>query len=94
MDIEHLEPDLGTAAYLKVRGFRLLGLALLEGRRYGFRFADPDWLAAQAALDYLQGKAIAANSLVAAEKDLKTLLYSEKKRNLNGNGNYKYEALR
>ena len=61
---------------------------------FGFRFADPDGLAAQAALDYLQGKAIAANSLVAAEKDLKTLLYSEKKGNLNGNGNYRYKSRR
>ena len=89
---EHLEQDLGTAAFLQVRGFRLLGLAPSGAGRYTFRFADPDGEAAQAALAYLQGEAVAAYSLVAAEKNLKTLLYSIKKGN--GNGNHKRESYR
>ena len=81
---EHLEQDLGRAAFLQVRGFRLLGLAPSGAGRYAFRFADPDGEAAQAALAYLQGEAVAAYSLVAAEKNLKTLLYSTKDGNVNG----------
>jgi len=81
---EHLESDLGTAAFLQVRGFRLLGLAPSGAGRYAFRFADPDGEAAQAALGYLQGEVVAAQSLVAAEKNLKTLLYSTKNGDVNG----------
>ena len=88
---EHQESDLGTAAFLQVRGFRLLGLSPLGGRRWGFRFADPNGDAAQAALAYLQGESVPARSLISAEKDLKTLLYSEKG---NGNGNRKHSSYR
>ena len=86
---EHMESDLGTAAFLQVRGYRLLGLSPLGGRRWGFRFADPESTAAQAALAFLQGESVAARSLIAAEKDLKTILYSQK-----GNGNGKFGAYR
>ena len=72
---EHLEQDLGTAAFLQVRGFRLMGLAPSGAGRYVFRFVDPDGKATQAVLGYLQGEAVAAYSLVAAEKNLKTLLH-------------------
>ena len=88
---ERQEPDLGTAAFLQVRGFRLLGLAPLGGGRWAFRFADPDGKASQAALAYLQGESVPARALIAAEKDLKTLLYSQKG---NGNGNSRYSARR
>jgi hypothetical protein len=81
---EHLESDLGTAAFLVARGFRLLGLAPDGGSRYAFRFSDPDGQATTAALAYLQGAEVSAKALVAAEKDLKTLLYSRK-----GTGNGK-----
>lgn len=81
---EHLECDLGTAAFLVVRGFPLLGLQHLNGSRFGFRFGDPAGKAGAAAMSYLQGESVPAKQLVAAERDLKTLLYSEKGC---GNGN-------
>ena len=84
--MEHLEYDLGTAAFLTAKGLRLLGLADAGRGRYAFRFADGE-AAAQAALDYMQGEAVPAKALIAAEKDLKTLLYSTKG-SRNGNGNY------
>ena len=80
---EHLEADLGTAAFLVVQGFHLLGLAPNGKGRYAFRFQDHDGTVAQAALAYLQGQSVPARALVAAEKDLKTLLYSRRR---NGNG--------
>lgn len=43
--LDHLETDLGVAAFLVVRGFRVLGLDAPEGgSRYAFRFADPERL--------------------------------------------------
>ena len=90
IDREHVESDLGTAAFLVVRGFRLLGLMHNGGGRYAFRFDDPNEKASEAALSYLQGECVPARALVAAEKDLKTLLYTRKG---NGNGkpsNYRY----
>ena len=79
---EHRESDLGTASFLVVKSFRLLGLAPDGGSgRYAFRFEDSDGKAAEAALAYLQGESLPAKALIAAEKDLKTLLYSRK-----GNG--------
>jgi len=84
---EHLQTDLGTAAFLVVRGFRLLGLAPDGRGRFMFRFDDPDDRAASAALGYLQGESVPARALIAAEKDLKTLLYS---RNGNGHGYHKH----
>jgi hypothetical protein len=78
---EHVQSDLGTAAFLVVRGFRLLGLAQDGRGRFQFRFDDSDDRAANAALGYLQGESVPARALIAAEKDLKTLLYS-----MNGNG--------
>ncbi len=78
---EHLESDLGTAAFLVVRGFRLLGLEPNGSGRYAFRFEDPQDKTAAAALAYLQGENVPARAFAAAEKDLKTLLYTRK-----GNG--------
>jgi hypothetical protein len=80
-DDEHLEPDLGTAAFLVVRGFALLGLKRIGGSRFGFRFADDTGKAKAAAMAYLQGESASAKMLFAAERDLNTLLYSQK-----GNG--------
>lgn len=85
---DYLEADLGTAAFLIVRGFRLLGLVPDGGRRYAFRFEDPQGDAAEGALAYLRGDAVPAKALVAAMRDLKTLLYARKE---NGNGNYHTE---
>jgi len=90
IDREHVESDLGTAAFLVVRGFRLLGLMPNGGGRYAFRFDDSNEKASEAALSYMQGECVPARALVAAEKDLKTLLYTRKG---NGNGkhsNYQY----
>jgi hypothetical protein len=88
VDTSHLESDLGTSAFLQVLGFRLLGLSPLGGGRWGFRFADCDGKASEAALAYLQGASVPARSLVAAEKELKTLLYSQKG-NWNGYGKHR-----
>jgi hypothetical protein len=82
MRTEHLESDLGTAAYLVVRDFRLLGVVPEGGGRFAFRFDDPDGTAASATMAYLQGEAVPAKALLDAQKALKTLLYSQK----NGNG--------
>lgn len=82
---EHLESDLGTAAFLVVRNFRLLGLVPNGGNRYAFRFADPDDKASETAMAYLQGESVPAKALIAAEKNLKTLLYS-----IRGNGNERH----
>lgn len=83
---EHLEPDLGTAAFLQVRGFRLLGLHPLTAGRWAFRFADPQCNAPDSAMDYLRGEPVSARSFAEAEKSLKTLLYSQ--RRIDGNGNF------
>ncbi len=83
IDREHLESDLGTAAFLVVRRFRLLGLMPNGGGRYAFRFDDPDGTATEEAMEYLQGASVPAKALVSAERDLKTLLYSRKR---DGNG--------
>ena len=76
------------AAFLHVRGFRLLGLSPIRPGRYAFRFSDPEGMAEEAAMAYLAGEPVAARALVESEKSLKTLLYS-RKRDVNGNGNYK-----
>ncbi len=83
---EHRESDLGAAAFLVVRGFRLLGLVANGGGRFSFRFADPDGAAAEAAMGYLQGESVPARALIAAQKDLKNLLYAQK-RNGDEDGN-------
>ena len=67
---EHVESDLGIAAFLMAKGHQLLGLVQI-GDRYAFRFADEDGDASRAALAYIQGESIPARSLIAAEKDLK-----------------------
>jgi hypothetical protein len=90
---EHLQPDFGTAAFLPARGFRLLGLSAINGRRYGFGFADSEKKAREAALCYLQGDSVPARRLIEAEKSLKTMLYSAKDGNWNENGEkHEYES--
>ena len=85
MAMEHFESDLGVAAFLMVRGYRLLGLDAPEGSsRLVFRFADPKRLAAEAVLHYLDGENALARAIVEAEKTLKSLLYREKNRNGHG----------
>jgi hypothetical protein len=85
---EHIEADLGTAAFLVVRGFRLLGLTQNSASgRYSFRFENAEAKAEEAALDYLQGESVPAKALIAAERDLKTLLYGKKRGTGNG-GHY------
>lgn len=81
---EHIQSDLGTAAFLVVRRFSLLGLKLVGTGRFGFRFRDPEGGAAAAAMAYLRGDSVPAKQLIAAERDLKTLLYSKKNGNENG----------
>jgi hypothetical protein len=84
MEREHLEADLGTASFLVVRGFRLLGLTQNSAGRYSFRFENREGKAEEAALDYLQGESVPAKALIAAERDLKTLLYGKKRGYGNG----------
>lgn len=83
---EHLENELGVAAYLLAKGFRLLGLLEVAPGRYSFRFHD-DGSTAQAAFDYFQGATIAAKDMFSAERSLKTLLYSRPNPGL-GNRNF------
>ena len=85
MHYEHLEHDLGTAAFLVVRGFKLIGLQRKGGQRYAFCFDDPDCRASSVAALYFQGDPVPARSLVNAERDLKTRLYAEKDSNGHGN---------
>jgi hypothetical protein len=94
---EYLENELGVAAYLVARGFRLLGLKEVALGRFSFRFADDaEGSTAQAALDYLTGSTVVAKDLVSAERSLKTLLYSRPQnglgtRNFNSNKKGKHE---
>ncbi len=83
---EYMEADLGTAAFLVVRGHKLLGLKP-DGRRYLFCFADSDGKAAEDGMEYLQGASISAMALINAEKSLKTLLYKHKNGDRNGDWN-------
>lgn len=84
---EHLESDLGTAAFLIVRGFRLLGLVPNGSGRYAFRFEDGGEKAGGTAMAYLQGATVSARALMDAQKTLKTLLYSRKNGDRNGTTN-------
>jgi hypothetical protein len=87
---EYLENELGVAAYLLARGFRLLGLKEVATGRFSFRFVDDaEGSTAQAALDYLTGSTVVAKDLVSAERSLKTLLYS---RPNNGLGTRNFNA--
>ena len=79
---EHLECDLNVAAFLVVRGFRLLGVEPAGGKRLSFRFEDDQGNARAAALEYFSGATVSARDFAAAEKNLKTVIYSAR----NGNG--------
>jgi hypothetical protein len=72
------ESDLGAAAFLIVRGFRLLELIGTEGQRYRFCFEDTEGKAADAVMGYLQGESVSGRELIAAEKSLKSQLYGKK----------------
>jgi hypothetical protein len=74
---EYRESDLGIAAYLVVKGFPILGLERVNGRRYAFRFEDENGQTACAAVAYLRDDCVSARQLVGAMKDLKTMLYSK-----------------
>ena len=82
---EHLEDDLPTAAFLLVRGFKLIGVVPGARGHYSFQFEDVDGRAKQIAMGYLQGDLVPARDFVAAEKNLKTVLYSAKGRNGHSN---------
>lgn len=73
---EHLEQELGVAAFLVARGHKLLGLKEISPGHFTFRFAEDNGKAAQAALDFLCGATVIAKDLVSAERSLKALLYS------------------
>jgi hypothetical protein len=86
--IEHFEDDLGIAAFLVVRGFKLLGLKPGNRGHYSFRFDDSAGTAKETAMSYLQGESVPARDLISAEKNLKAFLYSAKgTRNGNRNEN-------
>ena len=88
MKHEHLEHDLGDAAFLVVKGFRLIGLVPGGQGHYSFEFEDPGGRAREAAMDYLRGEPVSARELVNAQKSLKNLLYNAKSpRNGHDNGN-------
>jgi hypothetical protein len=82
----HLEGDLSIAAYLLSKGHILLGLELV-GTRFSFKFENTDGSASLAVSAYTQGGMVEALRFAEAIKQLKSLLYAEKFRNGNGNGN-------
>jgi hypothetical protein len=87
MSAVHLEFDLGAAAFLIVRGFSLVSLEPdPSGRRFAFRFDDPEGAIKAASLDYFRGASAPARDLISAEKYLKSLLYAVKPLR-NGHGN-------
>jgi hypothetical protein len=73
---EHLEQELGVAAFLVARGHKLLGLREVSPGHFCFRFLEDEGKTSQAALDFLCGASVVAKDLVSAERSLKTLLYS------------------
>lgn len=73
---EHLEQELGVAAFLVARGHKLLGLREESPGHFCFRFVEDEGKTSQAALDFLCGATVVAKDLVSAERSLKTLLYS------------------
>jgi hypothetical protein len=81
---DHLESDIGAAAFLLARGFKLLGLEQVGRYRYAFRFADEGQSAAQAVSEYLDGAPAEAKHLLDSLRTLKDRLYAEK--GCNGNG--------
>ena len=90
-----MEKDLCIAAFLIVKGFKLLDLITPDGQRFVFCFDDPEESADKAVLCYYGGESLPAKELFAEEKNLKALLYSKKSpKNENGNpyGNSKREG--
>jgi hypothetical protein len=84
---DHVETDIGTAAYLTACGFPLLDLVSVGPNRYAFRFADPDSTAEETARNYFAGAPAEAKALVDTLRNLKDRLYAVKG-NGNRNGNY------
>ncbi len=82
---EHIEGDLNVAAFLLVRGCKLLGLASNDGSgRYSFRFQDSDGSAARTAMEYFGGGSVSAKEFAAAQRDLKSQLYGRKRADESG----------
>lgn len=81
---EHLESDIGAAAFLLARRFKLLGLVRVGRNRYAFRFADEDQTATDAVREYLEGASANAKDLFDSLRMLKDRLYAEKGSNGNG----------
>lgn len=81
---EHLESDIGAAAFLLARRFELMGLVRVGRKRYAFRFADEGRNAAKAVREYLEGASVNAKHLLDSFRMLKDRLYAEK--GCNGNG--------
>lgn len=78
MEKHFQESDIGTAAFLSAKGFRLLDLVAEGGRRYSFIFDDSGGDAASAAREYRQGAQVTAREIIAAQKNLKWILYEKK----------------
>ena len=67
---DHVESDIGAAAFLAVSGYSLIGLARLSPARYGFDFADPHNTATEARQSYFAGATAEAKALLEALYDL------------------------
>jgi len=48
--------DLGTAAYIHLKGLKLLGASRHTGGRFVFRFSDPEGLGETYQVDYLNSE--------------------------------------
>ncbi len=75
---EYRESDLAISAFLVAKGFKLTGVVRDGGKRVVFCFEGKEGDTGQAALGYMQNESIPARALIAAERDLKTLIYTQK----------------
>jgi hypothetical protein len=80
---DHMESDIGAAAFLLVRGFKVTGLKQIGPHRYGFCFADSGRTAAKEVQGYFAGATAQAKALLDSLRNLKDQLYAQK---ANGNG--------
>jgi hypothetical protein len=84
----YVESDIGAAAFLLARGFRLAGLTQLGPTRYGFSFADLDGAAPETVQAYHASATIEAKALLNSLRELKNKLYATKGSNGNGNNRH------
>jgi len=84
---EHCESDLNVASFLLAKGVDLLGLRLDGRGRYAFRFANDDHRATDAAVAFVRGDVVSAKALIAAQRDLKGLIYSRTREDGDEHGN-------